>query len=375
MHNLIKSGAGLLLLLPWLVAAQGGLLLNNGIQVVCTGSIRLNIENGKWKNTAGTFVAGSSELKFTGNASAANSTIEGDPTTFFNLHLNKSQNNLRLETGTTTVTNQVIFTNRNIDLNGNQLALGANALLISEQENSRTYSAQPQSRTTHTNPLVNPVAANPGNLGMVITGASNFGTTTIDRRHQTRVLPSGNSIQKYWRTSALANPPGTNATLRFHYFDAELIGLNEADLTIWRSDNNGVTWTDVGFSNRNTTSNYVEQNGFSNINAWWTLGAPSPLNGGAEERTVAAHSPATWQVFPNPAVEQISVVVPEDLAGEVMLEWWTLDGKLAMSLLKHLETGVHTIPVELGDLPAGVYFLCLPGRNYPPLTLQKVNGR
>ncbi len=259
------------------LAAQGGFLMNGGVQVVCSGNPQIVIENGKWKNTASTLTPANSTVKFTGTATTLNSTVEGN-TTFNNLSLSKSTNDMLLTATTTTINNRVVFSSGNLNLGNKTLSLGASAVLFNEAENSRTYSALANSRVLRTANVNNPASLNFGNMGMVFTLVGNLGSTTLDRRHAVQVIPSGNSIQKHWRVTA-ATPAGWNATLRFYYFDAELNGLNEANLTIWRSTNNGVTWTDMGFSSRNTTSNFVQQTAIADVSGWWTLGEvpPGPL--------------------------------------------------------------------------------------------------
>jgi hypothetical protein len=61
-----------------------------------------------------------------------------------------------------------------------------------------------------------------------------------------------------------ANNTGINATLQFHYFDAELNGLSESSLELWKSHDN-TSWSSQGFSSRNVSTNYVEKTGISDF--------------------------------------------------------------------------------------------------------------
>lgn len=365
---------------PVALFAQGGLLLDNA-QIVCNGSIKIVIENGKWKNTGGTFTRGNSTLKLSGNASAANSVIEGDVTTFHDLEIAKSQNNVKILSSTVQVNNNLRFTSKNLDLNGKTVVLGiglGGGNLSNENSNSYTYSAMPLSSVTKTQSIANPLDRHFGNMGMRITATGSFGNTTLDRRHKAQTLPTGDGIQKYWRLSTTNNPAAQNATLRFQYFDSELNGLNEADLIIYRSIDNGANWTDMGRSSNSTTQNYVEQVGLTDINGWWTLGAPTPLIGPVEEREliqaekfISPAPPSAWSIFPNPAHDWISVSVIADAQKAMLFELFTLDGKVVFSSLQQALAGENTFRVDIGDLSPGVYLGRIAGTSFQPIRVVK----
>jgi len=138
--------------------SQGGLLLDNA-QIVCVGTIKIVIENGRWKNAGGTFTKGNSTVKLTGNASAANSVIEGDVTTFHDLEIAKSQNNVKILSNSVNVSSILKFTSRNLDLNGKTVVLGtgfSGGNLSNENTNAYTYSSLPLSSVTKTHSICNP---------------------------------------------------------------------------------------------------------------------------------------------------------------------------------------------------------------------------
>ncbi len=363
-----------------LLFSQGGLLLDNA-QIVCVGTIKVVIENGKWKNTGGTFTRGNSTIKLAGDASAANSVIEGDVTNFHELEIAKSQNNVKILSSSVNVHSFLKFTSRNLDLNGKTVVLGigfGGGNLSNENANSYTYSAMPLSSVTKTQSIANPANLHFGRMGMHITATGSFGNTTLDRRHKAQTLPTGDGIQKYWRLSTTTNPAGQNATLRFLYFDSELNGLTEADLTIWRSTNNGVTWTDMGKSSNSTTQNYVEQIALTDINGWWTLGAPPPLVGPGDERAVTQndgpYSPEydlAWSIFPNPASEWISVSVVSEAQKTMLLELLNVEGKLVFSSFQQALAGENNFRVDIGDLSPGVYFARIAGQSFQPIRVIK----
>ena len=80
-------------------------------------------------------------------------------------------------------------------------------------------------------------------------------------------FPDGSSLNREYNVTVTGT--SYNATLRLHYEDAELNGNNESNIVLW---NNPGSWASVGKSANNTTSNYVEKSGLTNINSRWAFG-------------------------------------------------------------------------------------------------------
>ena len=76
----------------------------------------------------------------------------------------------------------------------------------------------------------------------------------------------GSSIFRYYDILP-TNNTALNATLRFQYLDAEMNGLNENTIVLWKSPDN-THWSSQGFTTRNTTSNYVEKTGIMDFSRW-----------------------------------------------------------------------------------------------------------
>jgi hypothetical protein len=243
----------LLLLAAWLPMAAGAQVTNSGAQIVVAGGYlvvdNLNlVNNGVFTHTAGT-------VSFTGST---NTIIGGTGSPQFNvLELNKPGARLQLQTGIS-VNDQVLFTNGIFELNNNNIVLAPAAYLNGENENSRITGAA-GGYVEITNLLNAPTAANPGNLGMVITSPANLGATVIRRGHvsQTNGANMVNSILRYYDVLP-ANNSALQATVGIHYFDAELNGLAEPMLTVWKSPNT-TTWTELGYNTRNTATNFVDE--------------------------------------------------------------------------------------------------------------------
>jgi hypothetical protein len=176
------------------------------------------------------------------------------------------------------VVSQVVFTSGLLDLNNNNLNLGSTGLLMNESDSSRIIGPL-GGEVIATATLNAPSAANPGNLGAIITSSQDLGNTTISRGHQPQVVGgTGVSILRYFDIVP-NNDVNLNASLRQQYFDAELNGLNADSLLVWSSSNDS-TWTDLGYTDRDTGQHYVDFTGIDSFSRW-TLsagpGAPLPL--------------------------------------------------------------------------------------------------
>ncbi|MEO8406789.1 MAG: T9SS type A sorting domain-containing protein [Chitinophagaceae bacterium] len=249
-------------------------LINSGAAVVVTAGTQLVIHNLSLQNN-GVFNQAAGTINFTGNN---NATISGsNAPVFFTINLDKPGAGLQLQTDIT-VNNQVQFIDGLIDLNTHHLILDPAALLIGETESSHASGAA-GGYVQITKTLNAPVADDPGNIGAIITSSQNLGSVIIRRGHQSQTngLGAGNSILRYYDIIP-ANNNSLNATLHFNYLDAELNGLNENGLMVWKSNDN-INWTNLGRTSSNTISNYVEQTGINDFSRFTlsTTGNALPL--------------------------------------------------------------------------------------------------
>jgi Secretion system C-terminal sorting domain len=355
--------------------AQGGLKMDGAVRMVCSGSPVIVVENGKWTATANSFVSATSNVKFTGNATTANSTIVGSNSNFHNLEIDKSSNDLQLVAATTTVKNNLSFSNGKLDLSSRNLVLATtNGQLVGESETKRTYGGSTGNAAK--SKLLNNPSNNPGNLGMVFTVAGNLGLTTVSRFHSAQSLPTGNSITKYWNASA-AFPSGWSATLRFNYFDAELNANNEANLVVWRSTNNGASWTEMGFTTRDPVANYVELTAVADVSGRWTLGAASgPLHDPLGNRSFETENPVSsnsfaWLAFPNPTAGMIHFSINAEHKQAATLVCSDLLGRVVFQEKITLQEGQNTLSVDARNWPSGNYVANLLETNGPTIQFVK----
>ena len=235
------------------------------------GTAQLILHNTQFNN-AGSFDPGTSTVVVCGDLSDAESAIGGSATTtFYNLEINKSSNGSQLQQAVQ-IDNELRMTTGNLDLNGHDLTLGmANGTIVNESPTSR-ITGPAGGEIIKTLDLNAPNGENPGNIGAVFTTADNLGMTTIKRGHVPESIAGANGIERYYEITP-TNNTNLNATVQFHYFDAELNGVTEAELGPWRKDD--VFWFNAVTSDSNMVANFVEA---SNINLFsrWTLAAEAP---------------------------------------------------------------------------------------------------
>ncbi len=256
---------------PLFVVAQHVLKVQSGAQIKTTGAVIITLQDMDLDND-GTInqAPGEGTFKFTGTQ---NNVISGTSQPLFDVLDIAKTGSARLSLNRNiSIGSSIYFSSGLIDLNTNNILLQPTALLISESEASRITGAA-GGYVEITNSLNAPSSINPGNLGAIISSSQNLGSTLIRRGHksQTNGSGGGNSIFRYYDISP-SNNASLNATLRFSYLDAELNGLAENNLQMWKSPNN-INWTIQGFTSRDIAANYVEKTGIPDFSRW-TLSTP-----------------------------------------------------------------------------------------------------
>ncbi|MCJ0742169.1 T9SS type A sorting domain-containing protein [Pedobacter montanisoli] len=156
-----------------------------------------------------------------------------------------------------------------LDLNGYNLNLGTTGQLLNE--NAASYVTGNSGYIIATANLNAPQSVNPGNIGVVLTSSSNWGNTTIRRGNYALSDGTHQTIKRFFEIEPTLNT-NLNATIRFNYLDMELNGLQESQLKLLYSDNNGTTWNNLTSATINTAQSYIE---VSNVN---TMGQFSAAN-------------------------------------------------------------------------------------------------
>ncbi len=249
------------------------LTITNGAQFVMAGNLQLTLSNTDLINN-GNLLPGAGTISFTGGSP---SFIRGNQgSSFYDLQINKPTGANVVLQHSINIGRQINFTSGLLDLNGFDVNLGSAGSLNGEQASSHIIGAKGGAVIVNT--MLNaPSSANPGNLGAVITSAQNLGNTVIRRGHQSQTTSSatGNSVLRYYDIQP-ANNAALNATVRIHYLDGELNGLDENLLLVWEKQVAG-NWTSMGEDSHDTAADYVEKNAIPSLGLFTLSGAPSPL--------------------------------------------------------------------------------------------------
>jgi hypothetical protein len=272
----MKKLINITMLLLGTTTLQAQMIIQNGATFITTGAAVITLQNTGLKNNGTITQQPGGKFFFAGSNT---DTISGAAltTTFDSLQVAKTGAG-KLVLQQPIITNAAVkFTSGNIDLAGNTLQLAPTAILLGEHPTSRFLDNAQGGYVTITRTLNAPAAANPGNLGAIITSTQNLGSTTIKRGHksQVNVANTGNSINRYYDITP-TNNTAVNATLRLTYFDAELNSLPEADLNMYKSNNN-TNWINVGYTTRDATANYVEKTGITDFSRWTLSSFNNPL--------------------------------------------------------------------------------------------------
>ncbi len=222
----------------------------------------LNTSSSSW-STASNWSRGSAPsstdntgfYSYTGGTDA---TLSGTPTV--NNMVLGSSSSMTLSSGLTVNGNLILESDQ--DLNGQTITLGTSAYLI--EDAGRIYGNSGQIQTTRNLSNIN---ENTGGLGAEITTSANMGSTTIIRTHAANADPA--SIERRYSISP-TNNSGLNATLVFHYNNEELNGLTASSLELYRSTNNGTSWTDMNGS-VNTFYNTITLSGIDAFSLWTAM--------------------------------------------------------------------------------------------------------
>ncbi|KAA9332137.1 hypothetical protein F0P96_11655 [Hymenobacter busanensis] len=179
-----------------------------------------------------------------------------------------------------TVTQALTLTSGILTTGARKATLGSTATLTESATSYVTGTVEA------TRSLTNPTTNTFGGLGLTLQtasagGASMPGSTTVRRVTGTALTGQGTSksIKRYYDIVPTTNT-NLNVTLTFAYLDAELNGIGESQLGLFRSTTGtGNTWQYVKASARNTSANTVTASGVEHFSVW-TLGsqaAPLPV--------------------------------------------------------------------------------------------------
>jgi Secretion system C-terminal sorting domain len=248
--------------------AQNSFIITPGAEVTVIGNTVITLSNMSFVNN-GTFNTGSGSLLMTGNSPA---TISGNNNlSFFDLAVNNSGG---VQLGRNIAVGNQLNIGGIMNVKNFSIDMGSNASIINESETNRITDDNGNSGSAVTvrnfvSPLTN---VKPANMGVEFVSAPALGKTTITR-YATAFALNGSSvglIKRYYNIEP-TNNTALNASARFYYLDAELNGVIENTTVLWKSTNNGVSWTQIAPDSRNTTTNWVQKDNINDFSLW-TIG-------------------------------------------------------------------------------------------------------
>lgn len=258
----------LLILLLTVSAVQASLSIGSGT-TFSLGSATLSL-SGDWTN-AGTFTAGSGTVVF--NNSSGNQTITNTSgETFNNVTVNKSVGDVLLANNIT-VNGTLTLTSGDVDLNGQVLTLGSSGMLSETAGNTVRGTT---GYITCSSDLNAPSGVNPHGIGATITSAANLGATTIVRGHAAQSGSGNTGILRYY-TITPTNNSALNATVVLNYDESELNSITESELTAFRSEDGGSTWTLIAGSTLSAASNNVTSGSLATLTRFTLASTSNPL--------------------------------------------------------------------------------------------------
>jgi hypothetical protein len=330
------------------ISAGTDLLINGDIvnkeegtkipEIINEGSLILS---GNWEGTPYTRYAGQGTFELNGKGTQL---LPG--LTYYNLLISGS--GYKILTNDATVTNSLVIDNGRINtaLYRSVITLGPDAT-ISETPTSYVSGYLQTTRNLSKNILYDF-----GGMGFELKATlQSPGITTLVRATGDSIIQGSfgtQSIKRYFDVLP-TNSGDLGAVITFRYWDDDLNGLKESKLALFNSLDNGVTWQNKGFNNRDILNKFLDLPADVSSSRW-TLGDESnQIKTGIKETNT---NPFTMKIFPNPASEFL--VIEENSKRNFTLNLINAQGQV----LKQ-DKFINSTKLNLKDFSAGIYFIQL----------------
>lgn len=336
----------------------------------------------------GTFTAGTSTVTLAGTEVAV---ISGT-TTFYNLTENKTSSTISAELHNNITVNNLTITAGNMQTGIYSVTItgtrSGNGIIIGTITHSHAFAAATAYYFEGPNNSVSFVA--PVGVNSVTVKVIPGPVANID--------PWRESVNREYEVTV---PGGTysTATFRYHYEDNELNAFVEPTLALFKY-NSGVQWDSTGFSSRNSTSNYVEYNGITNLPGRYTASGVRSIVRWNGSVSTAWENALNWTPVsgtnmsvrvPQPTdaaqIGQVAFTNQPTLSSNQQIGLIELGSAQAVNL--NISSGTldilgsakgtwstsrsHTVTVA-GAISVGTYFLLSDGTNGHDITLNIGNG-
>lgn len=235
----------------------------------------------------GTFTPGTNTVEMRGGVNQ-NLIMNSNSKTFYNLTVEKTAGEVLLGSNID-VQNEINMISKNLRLNSNYIDLGTAGNIVNESNNSQIYCFCPSAYVQRTATISSSTTVQPGNLGITFTTNGNqMGQTVIRRRHveagsngvsglgvlQLSGVSRIYDVSPEFNGDAYAGNLNVDINCVFSSLDAQNVSqLN--NLSIYRSQNQGSSWSNIGFTSSGTNSLFLQGlTGFS----WLTFGPDDQSN-------------------------------------------------------------------------------------------------
>jgi hypothetical protein len=260
------------------------------------------VVNGTLSLTSGAFFIGPYSLNLNDGISVVAGTLIGGTTS--NMLIAGSGaatslpavalNNLTLNRASGLTLSGAVSVNGNLTILNGQLATGVNAITLGPLGTITEIPGQPVIGNISTTRNISATGGTEtfGNIGADVTlNGVALGSTTVSRKTGTASAGNGySSILRYFDIVPATNA-SLNATLVFHYDASEVNGQNPDAFELYRSQDNGVTWSDLG----GTVNSAIKTVSLSGIGSFsrWTVSDTSNRIGNYPVPVIANISPAS----------------------------------------------------------------------------------
>jgi hypothetical protein len=154
-----------------------------------------------------------------------------------------------------------------------------------------------------------------------------------------------------------ANNTGLNADIKYYYADSEIAHLNEGNLVLYKSTDDGANWTKEG-GVINVNDNYVTLSGVNSFSLWSINDKDTPIvNIDHSDISVPAQF-SLMQNYPNPFNPTTTLEFTLSNSGRSTLKIYNALGQEMKTLFDEEATAgnVYRISFNASGLPSGIYF-------------------
>ena len=194
-----------------------------------------------------------------------------------------------------------------------------------------------------------------GGIGLEVTAQSAApGITEVLRTNNVR--PEVFGSRRHFQITP-ANNTGLNADIKYYYVDSEIAHLNEGNLVLYKSTDDGANWTKEG-GVINVNDNYVTLSGVNSFSLWTINDKDTPIvNIDHSDISVPAQF-SLMQNYPNPFNPTTTLEFTLSNSGRSTLKIYNALGQEIKTLFDEEATAgnIYRISFNASGLPSGIYF-------------------